>query len=155
MGNFKTYVPSEMHAERSWWLVDAEGQTLGRLASRVAQILRGKHQPAFSPHLDLGDHVVIVNARRVAVTGDKLEQKMYYRHSGYPGGLREENLARVLGRDPERVIQEAVRGMLPHNRLGRRMLKKLKVYGGPDHPHHGQSPRPLDLGSRRDEADGR
>lgn len=145
MGNFKTYTPAVSEVDQSWWLVDAQGQTLGRLASHVAQLLRGKHQPAFTPHLDLGDHVVVVNARQVAVTGAKLEQKMYYRHSGYPGGLREETLARVLDRDPERVIREAVRGMLPRNRLGRRMLKKLKVYGGPEHPHHGQSPQILDL----------
>jgi len=145
VSSYKTHIPTVTEVERTWWLVDAEGQTLGRLASRVAQLLRGKHQAAFTPHLDLGDHVVVVNARKVAVTGSKLEQKMYYRHSGYPGGLREENLARVLERDPERVLREAVRGMLPRNRLGRRLLKKLKVYGGPDHPHHGQSPTPLEL----------
>ncbi len=144
MSNFKTYTPNATDVQRTWWLVDAEGQTLGRLASRIAQLLRGKHRPMFAPHLDLGDYVVVVNAEKVAVTGSKLDQKAYYRHSGYPGGLREETLAVVLKRTPERAIRDAVKGMLPRNRLGRQMLGKLKVYAGPEHPHHGQSPEPLE-----------
>jgi large subunit ribosomal protein L13 len=144
VSNFKTYTPNATDVQRTWWLVDAEGQTLGRLASRIAQLLRGKHRPMFAPHLDLGDYVVVVNAEKVAVTGSKLDQKAYYRHSGYPGGLREETLAVVLKRTPERAIRDAVKGMLPRNRLGRQMLGKLKVYAGPEHPHHGQSPEPLE-----------
>jgi large subunit ribosomal protein L13 len=144
VSNFKTYTPKVAEVERGWWLIDAEGQTLGRLASRIAQLLRGKHQPAFTPHLDLGDHVVVVNADKIAVTGNKMDQKIYYRHSGYPGGLREETLAVVLKRTPERAIRDAVKGMLPHNRLGRQLLGKLKIYAGPEHPHHGQSPKPLE-----------
>jgi len=129
--------------ERHWWVVDAEGEVLGRLATRLAGILRGKHKAAYTPHMDLGDYIVVVNAAKVAVTGKRAEQKMYYRHSGYPGGLREANFAQVLARDPERVIRQAVRGMLPRNRLSRHVLAKLKVYPGPGHPHAAQSPRPL------------
>ena len=131
--------------EHRWWVVDAEGQTLGRLASRVAQILRGKHRPDYAPHLDMGDHVVVINAAKVRFTGAKAEQKIYYRHSGFPGGLREETLGRLLARRPERVLRLAVRGMLPRHRLGRKLLKKLKVYAGPDHPHYGQSPQLIDV----------
>jgi large subunit ribosomal protein L13 len=144
VSNFKTYTPKVADVEQSWWLVDAEGQTLGRLASRIAVLLRGKHRPDYAPHLDSGDYVVVVNADKVAVTGSKLSQKLYYRHSGYPGGLRAETLATVLRRTPERAMREAVKGMLPRNRLGRHMLAKLKVYAGPEHPHHGQSPKPLE-----------
>jgi large subunit ribosomal protein L13 len=128
----------------SWWLVDAEGQTLGRLASRVAQVLRGKHRADFTPHLDGGDHVIVVNAAKVRVTGAKLEQKFYYRHSGYPGGLREDRLDVVLRKDPERVIRQAVKGMLPGTRLGRQQLRKLKVYADGAHPHAAQSPQVMD-----------
>jgi large subunit ribosomal protein L13 len=125
--------------------VDAEGQTLGRLASQVAAVLRGKHKPQYSPAVDVGDFVIVVNAEKIRVTGRKLVQKKYYRHSGYPGGLSEITLADQLERYPTRVIKAAVRGMLPHNRLGRRMVKKLKVYAGPEHPHQAQQPKPLEL----------
>lgn len=141
----KTYTPKESDIERRWWLVDAEGETLGRMASRVAAVLRGKHRADFSPHLDLGDFIVVVNADKVAVTGNRLEQKMYHRHSGYPGGLRSETMEELMARRPERVIRLAVKGMLPRNRLGRRMLGKLKVYQGSEHPHAAQAPERLDL----------
>jgi large subunit ribosomal protein L13 len=125
--------------------VDAEGETLGRLASRIAPILKGKHKPVDTPHLDCGDYVIIVNAEKVRVTGRKMDQKFYYRHSGYPGGLRSISLKDQLAKHPERVLQAAIRGMLPKNKLGRRMLKKLKVYAGDSHPHQAQQPRPLEL----------
>jgi large subunit ribosomal protein L13 len=125
--------------------VDASGQTLGRLASEVARIVRGKHKPIYSPAVDVGDYVVVINAEKVHVTGRKLDQKMYYRHSGYPGGLKEISLRRMLATHPTRVIEHAVRGMLPKNRLGRKMIKKLKVYAGSDHPHQAQQPEPLEL----------
>lgn len=141
----KTYAVKASEIERRWWLVDASDQTLGRLATRVATLLEGKHKPIYSPHLDTGDHVVVVNAAKVRVTGNKLEQKTYYRHSNYPGGLKEESLARLLARRPELVIERAVKGMLPQNRLGRAMFKKLKVYGGPEHPHAAQQPATVEL----------
>jgi len=141
----KTYVTKPGSVEREWLIVDADGQTLGRLASRIAAILRGKHKPQFSPAVDVGDFVVVVNAERIRVTGRKMEQKKYYRHSGYPGGLYEKTLAVQLEQHPTRVIKLAVRGMLPRTRLGRKMLKKLKVYAGPDHPHEAQQPKPLEL----------
>jgi len=141
----KTYVTKPGSVEREWLIVDADGQTLGRLASRIAAILRGKHKPQFSPSVDVGDFVVVVNAERIRVTGRKMEQKKYYRHSGYPGGLYEKTLAVQLEQHPTRVIKLAVRGMLPRTRLGRNMLKKLKVYAGPDHPHEAQQPKPLEL----------
>jgi large subunit ribosomal protein L13 len=125
--------------------VDASGQTLGRLASEVARIVRGKHKPIYSPSADVGDYVIVVNAAKIHVTGRKLDQKMYYRHSGYPGGLKEVSLRRMLETHPTRVIEHAVRGMLPKNRLGRKMIKKLKVYAGSDHPHQAQQPEPLEL----------
>jgi large subunit ribosomal protein L13 len=125
--------------------VDAEGKTLGRLASEIAQVLRGKHKPIFTPHLDCGDYVIVVNAEKVHVTGRKLDQKMYYRHSGYPGGLKSINLRNQLQKHPERVLESAVRGMLPKNRLGRKMFKKLKVYAGDSHPHQAQQPKLLEL----------
>ena len=125
--------------------MDADGQTLGRLASRIAPILKGKHKPIYTPHLDCGDFVVVINAEKVRVTGRKLDQKMYHRHSGYPGGLTSITLRDQLARFPERVIQAAVKGMLPKNRLGRRMIKKLKVYAGDSHPHQAQQPKPLEL----------
>ncbi len=141
----KTYATKAGDIERSWFIADADGQTLGRIATRVATILRGKHKPSFSPNLDTGDFVVIVNAEKVAVSGTKLDDKNYYRHSGYPGGLRTINLRRMLDRNPERALTLAVRGMLPSNKLGRKMLKKLKVYAGAEHPHSAQQPQTLEL----------
>ena len=141
----KTYVTKPGEVEREWFVVDAEGKTLGRLATEVARILRGKHKAIYSPAVDVGDYVVIVNAEKVHVTGRKLDQKMYYRHSGYPGGLKQISLRDQLSKHPRRVIEHAVRGMLPKNVLGRRMFKKLKVYAGPNHPHQAQQPKPLDL----------
>ncbi|MBS3783060.1 MAG: 50S ribosomal protein L13 [Anaerolineae bacterium] len=141
----RTYVTKSEDVQRDWYVVDARGQTLGRLASEVAQIVRGKHKPIYSPSVDVGDYVIVVNADQVHVTGRKLDQKMYYRHSGYPGGLKEVSLRRMLEEHPTRVIEYAVRGMLPKNRLGRKMLKKLKVYAGPAHPHEAQQPKPLEL----------
>lgn len=141
----RTYAPKPTEITREWYLVDAQGQTLGRLASRIARILMGKDKPDFAPHLDMGDFVVVVNAEKVRVTGKKLEDKLYHRHSGYPGGLRTMTLGELLKRRPTRVVRLAVRGMLPKNRLGRAMLRKLKVYEGPDHPHEAQNPKPLEL----------
>jgi large subunit ribosomal protein L13 len=135
--------PSEI--TRDWWLVDAEGVVLGRLASEVAKRLRGKHKPNFTPHLDTGDHVVVVNASKVVLTGNKLAQKQMYRHSGYPGGLRAVPYSKLMATKPELAIEKAVKGMLPSNRLGRAMLKKLKVYAGPEHAHAAQNPQPLDI----------
>ncbi|MGC8633668.1 MAG: 50S ribosomal protein L13 [Candidatus Limnocylindrales bacterium] len=139
----KTYTPSEKEIERHWFVVDATDQTLGRLASRVARGLEGKHKPTFATHIDSGDHVIVVNASRVAVTGDKRESKVYTRHSGYPNGLRQETLGELLERRPEEVIRRAVKGMLPRNRLGAQQLRKLKVYAGAEHPHQAQRPEPL------------
>lgn len=136
----KTYAVKASEIERQWWLVDASDQTLGRLATRIATLLEGKHKATYSPHLDSGDHVVVVNAAKVKVTGNKLIQKTYYRHSNYPGGLKEESLQTLMARKPEIVIERAVKGMLPQNRLGRAMFKKLKVYAGADHPHQAQQP---------------
>jgi len=130
-------------AARRWYVADADGQVLGRLATRVAAVLRGKHNPAFSPHLDAGDFVIVVNAKNVRLTGKKLSDKQYYRHSGYPGGIRQATAQEVLDRHPTRVVREAVEGMLPKNRLGRRLATKLKIYAGPDHPHRAQKPLPL------------
>ena len=143
----KTFFLREEDAQkgRRWFLVDAEGRTLGRLASRVASVLRGKHKPVFTPHVDAGDHVIVINAQRVVLTGRKLKDKVYYHHSGYPGGLRETSAEKMLKTHPERVIEIAVRGMLPKNRLGREILRKLKVYGGPHHPHGAQQPEPMNL----------
>lgn len=141
----RTYVTKPEDIQRKWYVVDAKGQTLGRLASEVAQVVRGKHKPIYTPAADVGDYVIVVNAKKVHVTGHKLDQKMYYRHSGYPGGLKEISLRRMLEERPTRVIELAVRGMLPKNRLGRKMIKKLKVYAGADHPHEAQQPEPLDL----------
>jgi large subunit ribosomal protein L13 len=139
----KTYTPREGDIERRWYVVDAADQTLGRLASRVARVLEGKHKATYAPHLDTGDHVIILNASRIAVTSDKRETKVYIRHSGYPKGLKEESLGHLLARRPEEVIRRAVKGMLPRNRLGAQMLRKLKVYAGPEHPHQAQKPEPL------------
>jgi len=142
---FKTYVTKPAEVTRSWYVVDAEGQTLGRLATTVATVLRGKHKPSYSPSVDTGDFVIVVNAEKVHVTGRRLDQKMYYRHSGYMGGLTEITLRQQLEQHPDRVISAAVRGMLPKNKLGSKMLKKLKVYAGPDHPHQAQQPEELEL----------
>jgi large subunit ribosomal protein L13 len=131
--------------QRDWYVVDARGQTLGRLASEIARIVRGKHKPIYSPSADVGDYVIVINAEKVLVTGRKLDQKMYHRHSGYPGGLKQVSLRRMLEEHPTRVVEHAVRGMLPKNRLGRKMAKKLKVYAGPEHPHEAQQPEPLEL----------
>ena len=128
---------------RSWHLVDAEGQVLGRFATKIAVVLMGKHRPEFTPHVDCGDYVVVTNAAKLVLTGRKAEQRMKLRYSGYPGGLRAESFGSVLERHPERIVEDAVRRMLPKNRLGRQMFKKLKVYAGPDHPHQGQSPKPF------------
>lgn len=142
----KTYSPKPGDIHRSWFVVDADGATLGRLASEIATILRGKNKPMFAPHMDVGDHVIVINASKVFVTGNKEEDKMYFRHSGFPGGLREVNLATLRATHPQRIIESAVRGMLPKNRLGRQMIKKMKVYAGPEHPHAAQDPQPLELG---------
>jgi large subunit ribosomal protein L13 len=141
----RTYVVKSNEIARKWFLVDADGKTLGRLASEIAKVLRGKHKPIYSPHLDVGDYVVVVNAERIAVTGRKMDQKMYYRHTGYPGGVRETNLSGLLARHPTQALKFAVRGMLPKNRLGRKMIRKLKVYAGPEHPHQAQQPQVLEL----------
>ncbi len=141
----KTYVTKPADVERAWFVVDAEGQTLGRLATSVATVLRGKHKPIYNPAVDCGDFVIVINADKVAVTGKRLEQKRYYRHSLYIGGLKEISLRDQLQQHPERVIESAVRGMLPKNALGRKMFKKLKVYAGGEHPHQAQLPQPMEL----------
>jgi large subunit ribosomal protein L13 len=141
----KTYSAKPKEIEQHWYLVDAEGHTLGRLATRIADTLRGKRKPQYTPHIDTGDFVVVVNAEKIAVTGKKLEQKRYYRHSGYPGGLRSRTLAEQLDRRPTEVLRKAVKGMLPRNRLARRQITKLKIYAGHTHPHEAQNPQPLSL----------
>ncbi len=141
----KTHSTKPSEIERQWYVVDAEGRTLGRLASEIAKILMGKHKPIYAPNLDTGDYIIVINAGKVHVTGHKMDQKMYYRHSGYPGGLKGLTLREQLNRHPTRVIRSAVRGMLPHNRLGRAMLGKLKVYAGDAHPHTAQQPKALEL----------
>ena len=141
----KTYSPKPEHIERRWYVVDASGVVLGRLASEVATILRGKHKPMYAPHMDTGDHVVVVNADKIELTGNKGEDKYAYRHSGYPGGIRSRPLREELRRRPTEVLRKAVRGMLPRNRLGRAQLLKLKIYAGPEHPHEAQGPKPLPL----------
>jgi large subunit ribosomal protein L13 len=139
----RTWNAKTHEIERRWYVVDAEGQTLGRLATRIADTLRGKRKPEYTPHIDTGDFVVVVNADKIAVTGKKLEQKIYYRHSGYPGGLRERTLREELDRRPTEVLRKAVKGMLPRNRLARQQITKLKIYAGPEHPHVAQNPDPL------------
>lgn len=139
----KTYAIKSSDIKHTWHIVDADGQILGRLATRISAVLRGKHKPTFSPNLDNGDFVIVVNADKVRVTGNRLDEKKYYRHSGYPGGLVEVPLRRLLDTHPERAIIYAVKGMLPKTRLGRKMIKKLKVYAGPDHPHDAQQPKEL------------
>jgi large subunit ribosomal protein L13 len=142
----KTYVAKPSSREREWLLVDAAGKTLGRLATQIADLLRGKRKPEYTPHIDTGDFVVVVNARDVAVTGRKREDKIYYRHSGYPGGLRSRSFEEMIARHPEEVIRLAVKGMLPRNRLARQQLRKLKIYAGPEHPHQAQQPTPFEAG---------
>lgn len=147
MKTIKTYAarPEEARAGQKWHVVDAEDVTLGRLSTQVAKVIMGKHKPMYTPHVDCGDYVVVVNASKIKVTGNKLVEKMYHSHSLYSGGFREKSLRAVLERNPERVIKEAVWGMIPHSRLGRKMIKKLKVYGGPEHEHSAQKPQPLEI----------
>ncbi|NJN56086.1 MAG: 50S ribosomal protein L13 [Leptolyngbyaceae cyanobacterium SL_5_9] len=141
----KTYVPPQTSLERNWYVVDAADQRLGRLASEIAMILRGKNKPTYTPHLDTGDFVIVVNAEKVSVTGKKSSQKLYRRHSGRPGGMKTETFAKLQARVPERIIEQAVKGMLPKNTLGRQLFTKLKVYVGPDHPHEAQKPETLQI----------
>ncbi len=141
----RTYVATPTDRERNWYVVDATGKTLGRLATQIADTLRGKRKPQYTPHIDTGDFVIVVNAEKISVTGNKRAAKLYHRHSGYPGGLRSRTLGQMLERRPEEVIRLAVKGMLPRNRLSRRQLTKLKVYAGPDHPHVAQKPQPLEI----------
>jgi len=136
----KTYMAKADEVERKWYIIDASGKTLGRMASEIARILRGKHKPIYTPHIDTGDYVIVVNAEKVKVTGKKRQNKIYYHHTGYPGGLKVISYDKLLEKKPERIIETAVKGMLPHNRLGRKMYKKLKVYAGPNHPHQAQKP---------------
>ncbi|MHB8329412.1 MAG: 50S ribosomal protein L13 [Acidimicrobiales bacterium] len=143
----RTFSPKADDIIKSWHVVDADGLVLGRLATTVASVLRGKHKPIFAPHIDTGDHVVVVNASKIVLTAGKAEKKIAYRHSGYPGGLRAKSYTDLLASDPEEVVRRAVRGMLPRTRLGRAQLAKLKVYAGPEHPHDAQQPQPLDLGA--------
>ncbi len=143
-----TYSPKASQIERSWYIVDAEGVVLGRLATEVARVLRGKHKPTFAPHIDTGDHVVIVNADKVVLTADKADAKHVYRHTGYPGGIRSRTYADLMQRKPAEAVRATVRGMLPKTRLGRAQLSKLKVYAGPTHPHAAQQPKPLELDPR-------
>jgi large subunit ribosomal protein L13 len=143
----KTYVAKPSDRQRDWLLVDARGKTLGRLATQIADMLRGKRKPEYTPHIDTGDFVVVVNAAQIHVTGDKRAAKLYHRHSGYPGGLRSRTLEQMLERRPEEVIRLAVKGMLPRNRLARQQLRKLKIYAGPDHPHEAQQPRAVEVGT--------
>ena len=140
----KTYVVKGNDVKHDWFIVDAGGMTLGRVATRVAAVLQGKHKPTFTPSLDLGDHVIVINADKIVVSGKRMDQKIYYRHSGYPGGLKSESLRQMMGSArPERVLTIAIKGMLPHNRHGRALFKKLKVYAGTEHPHKAQMPKPL------------
>jgi large subunit ribosomal protein L13 len=143
--NQKTYVTKEADIQREWWIVDAKGQNLGRLATRIAHILRGKHKPLFVPNMDVGDYVIVINCEQITVTGNKLDEKRYYRYSGYPGGMSSVTLRQQLDRFPDRALTLAVRGMMPKGPLGRQMLKKLKVYAGSEHPHAGQQPKVLEL----------
>jgi len=140
-----TYTPKASEIERAWYVVDADGLTLGRMSTEVARILRGKHKPTFAPHIDTGDHVIIINADKVVLSSGKAEQKMVYRHSGYPGGIRSRTYAQLLGQRPQEAVRRTIRGMLPKNRLGRAQISKLKVYAGPDHPHAAQKPQPLEI----------
>jgi len=143
----RTYTAKPLELERTWYVVDAEAKTLGRLATQISGVLRGKGKPAYTPHVDTGDFVIVVNAEKIHVTGNKLDQKIYYRHSGYPGGLRERTLREQLDRRPEEVLRKAVKGMLPKNKLAAAQLRKLKIYAGPEHPHAAQSPVPMEVAS--------
>jgi large subunit ribosomal protein L13 len=143
----RTYSAKPLEVERTWYVVDAEAQTLGRLATQIAGVLRGKGKPAYTPHVDTGDFVVVVNAEKIRVTGNKLDQKIYYRHSGYPGGLRERTLREQLDRRPEEVLRKAVKGMLPKHKLASAQLRKLKIYAGPNHPHEAQTPKKMQVAS--------
>ena len=140
----KTYYPKADEIQRDWVVVDANDQTLGRLATQISTVMLGKHKPDFTPGVEMGDYVIVVNASHIRVTVNKLDDKMYHRHTGYPGGLKSVNLRDLLAKNPERVIEKAVWGMLPHNRMGRSLMKKLRVYAGPDHPHDAQEPRPIE-----------
>jgi large subunit ribosomal protein L13 len=141
----KTYVAKPSAIEKKWYVVDAKGKTLGRLATVVADTLRGKRKPIYTPNIDTGDFVIVINAEQIVVTGNKPEQKIYYHHSGYPGGLKEETYAKLLARRPEEIVRRAVRGMLPHNKLGRAQIRKLKIYTGAEHPHEAQMPEALEI----------
>jgi large subunit ribosomal protein L13 len=143
----RTYSPKQKEIRRAWYVVDAQGAVLGRLASEVAKILRGKHKPTYAPHVDTGDHVIVINAGKVRLSGEKAGKKVYYRHSGYPGGIREVAYQKLHRQHPERLVEQAVRGMLPKNRLGRQMARKLSVYAGDEHPHGAQKPMTLTLGA--------
>jgi large subunit ribosomal protein L13 len=145
----RTYSPKVAEIQRKWWVIDAQDMVLGRVSTEAARLLRGKHKPTFAPHLDCGDHVVIVNADRVVLSSNKAERKVIYRHSGYPGGLKQQTFAELHARRPEEAVRRAIRGMLPKNRLGRQMLTKLKVYAGPTHPHAAQQPQPFDVPAAR------
>ena len=141
----KSYMARPLEVERKWHVIDAEGQTLGRLATEIARLLRGKNKPQYTPHVDTGDFVVVVNAEKVVVTGKQAEQKVYYRHTGYPGGLRETSYETMLERKPTEILRKAVRGMMPRTRLGRQQFRKLKIYAGPEHPHEAQAPEPYEV----------
>ena len=141
----KTFMQKKETVERKWYVVDAEGKTLGRLATKVATVLRGKHKPTYTPHVDCGDYVIVINADKVVLTGNKLEDKMYYNHSGFPGGLRERNAKTMIEKYPEEMVERAIKGMLPHNPLGRAMGKKLFVYAGADHKHEAQKPEVMEI----------
>lgn len=145
----KTYIPKADEVDKKWWLINAEGQVLGRLATTIARLLRGKDRPEFTPFMDTGDYVIVINAEKIKVTGRKLDEKIYYSHSGYPGGLKAKTLRELLAKKPEEVIRHAVWGMIPKNRLGRKLIKKLKVYRGPNHPHEAQQPQLYDLAGRK------
>lgn len=139
----KTYIPKAEDVARDWYIIDADGQNLGRLASKIATVILGKHKPNYTPGVNTGDYVIVINAERISVTGSKLDDKYYYRHSGYPGGFKQISLRDQLAKHPRRVVESAVRGMLPHNRFGRKLFKNLKVYAGQNHPHEAQQPKPL------------
>lgn len=145
----RTYSPKASEITRKWYVIDAEDLVLGRLSTEAARILRGKHKPVYAPHLDMGDHVIVVNADKVVLTADKAQKKMVYRHTGYPGGLKSSTFADAQARKPEEAVRRAIKGMLPKNRLGAQMLTKLKVYAGPHHPHSAQQPEPLDIAAAR------
>jgi large subunit ribosomal protein L13 len=140
----KTYIPKAEDVARDWYIIDADGQNLGRLASKIATVILGKHKPNYTPGVNTGDYVIVINAERITVTGSKLDDKYYYRHSGYPGGFKQISLRDQLAKHPRRVVESAVKGMLPHNRFGRKLIKKLKVYAGQNHPHEAQQPKPLE-----------